>query len=334
MSAYVPASRAGTVAPTEIRVNVYDLSPYNDALIAFGLGAFHSGVEVGGVEWTYGQGATSATGVFSHDPRAVPNARFRTSVLVGTVRATRREIESVVESMKPQWPGRGYHIYKQNCNSFSEALVQRLCGGHLPGYVNRLAYLGKLFSCLIPDSMFQGAAGPSASGSGGGGRGQGEGEDEDEGGRGGSSGAGSVFRQGRRSTNTSAASTAPAGAGQRLGGGNVATLGSSGAGGGSSGHALSNGNGTSFWSRAGAGGGAAGEGGSVSGASAGAGSVPSVPQRRNAVGSTASPGGATTAASRELMLAAAMRRAGGAQAEGTARKSGADAEAEDANLLG
>jgi hypothetical protein len=53
-------------------LNVYDLSApaQNDMLVFLGLGAFHSGVEVHGVEWTFGSGGP---GIFSHAPRAAPN---------------------------------------------------------------------------------------------------------------------------------------------------------------------------------------------------------------------------------------------------------------------
>lgn len=38
----------------EVIVHVYDLSPVNDYSYDFGVGAFHSGVEVMGTEYTYG----------------------------------------------------------------------------------------------------------------------------------------------------------------------------------------------------------------------------------------------------------------------------------------
>jgi hypothetical protein len=43
--------------PQKVWLNVYDLNPNNDALIYIGLGAFHSGVEVHGTEYTFGSGA-------------------------------------------------------------------------------------------------------------------------------------------------------------------------------------------------------------------------------------------------------------------------------------
>lgn len=40
-----------------VYVNVYDLSPINDYMFPFGLGAYHSGIQVHGKEYTFGSGA-------------------------------------------------------------------------------------------------------------------------------------------------------------------------------------------------------------------------------------------------------------------------------------
>ena len=59
-----------------VRVNVYDLTPRNKYLFPMGLGFYHSGVEVRGREYMFGE-----DGVIAHPPRAIDN--FRQSVVVG-----------------------------------------------------------------------------------------------------------------------------------------------------------------------------------------------------------------------------------------------------------
>ena len=83
-------------------VNVYDLSKqhaegFNDYTHEFGLGLYHSGVEVNGVEYSFGSGA----GIFTCTPQIAPPAVFRCSVKVGETRLGYREISRLVDEMRP-----------------------------------------------------------------------------------------------------------------------------------------------------------------------------------------------------------------------------------------
>jgi deubiquitinase DESI2 len=66
-------------AAEPVFVNVYDLHASNDYVYSFGLGAYHSGVEVYGVEYSFGSGG----GVFSHAPKVGSGANFRESIPLG-----------------------------------------------------------------------------------------------------------------------------------------------------------------------------------------------------------------------------------------------------------
>ena len=57
----------------KVYLNVYDLSPANDFLYPIGFGLHHSGVEILGKEYTFASGA----GIFDHNPREAPGAKFR-----------------------------------------------------------------------------------------------------------------------------------------------------------------------------------------------------------------------------------------------------------------
>ena len=139
--------------PEPVIVNVYDLQnpQVNDLLFPLGLGIYHSGISVHGTEYTFGSGG----GVFSHEPKAAPSARFRCSIVLGEVDADSREVDSIVESMRSEWPGTRYHVMKNNCNSFSLELGRRLTGRAVPGWINRLSAIGNAAhsacSCLLPD---------------------------------------------------------------------------------------------------------------------------------------------------------------------------------------
>lgn len=89
-----------------IYLNVYDLNPQNDALFPLGLGAFHSGVEVHGFEYTFASGS----GVFSHSPKQAPGAPLRVTIHIADMQITGREVEAVIARMKPEWPGSKYDV--------------------------------------------------------------------------------------------------------------------------------------------------------------------------------------------------------------------------------
>ena len=125
---------------------VYDLGEANEYLNPVGLGTYHSGLQVHGTEWTF----ASQAGVFSHPPKGA-NAPFRQSIVLGTTQMSSSEIASLAGTMKPDWPGNSYHLIKKNCNCFSDALAKQILGKGIPGWVNRMADIGSMCSCLIPD---------------------------------------------------------------------------------------------------------------------------------------------------------------------------------------
>ncbi|KAH8280643.1 hypothetical protein KR054_003330, partial [Drosophila jambulina] len=131
-----------------VLLNVYDLCNLNDYTIAVGLGIFHSGIQLYGVEYGYGgHELPGMTGIFEMEPcnhkgELSESFRFRESILLGYTCLTSREVERIVERLgRRQFTGRAYHLVANNCNHFSIKLADILCGRPIPGWVNRLANL-------------------------------------------------------------------------------------------------------------------------------------------------------------------------------------------------
>ena len=97
-----------TVRAERVLVNVYDLNGANESLVDVGLGVFHSGIELHGVEYSFASGG----GIMSHAPRRAQGAVFREAVFLGEVRISSREVEALVSSMRPEWPGTRYHVLR------------------------------------------------------------------------------------------------------------------------------------------------------------------------------------------------------------------------------
>mmetsp|Transcript_4838 Transcript_4838/g.11568 ORF Transcript_4838/g.11568 Transcript_4838/m.11568 type:complete len:226 (+) Transcript_4838:94-771(+) len=144
-----------------IVVNVYDLTPSNNYTFDFGVGAFHSGVVVSGTEYTFGGHEGSSSGIFTHSPKQAPGAQFRVSIDMGETDMSHQDVQREISALGDHFRGNAYHLILCNCNHFAAELCLRLTGKRLPGWVNRLAYMGSWVSCLLPKGM--GVAHPESS---------------------------------------------------------------------------------------------------------------------------------------------------------------------------
>ncbi|KAK8510852.1 hypothetical protein V6N11_053682 [Hibiscus sabdariffa] len=134
-------------------LNVYDLTPMNNYLYWFGIGIFHSGIEVHGLEYGFGAHEYPTSGVFEVEPKSCPGFIFRRSILLGSTNLSRSEFRSLMEQLSQKYHGDTYHLIAKNCNHFTNEVCLQLTGKHIPGWVNRLAQLGSLCNCLLPESI-------------------------------------------------------------------------------------------------------------------------------------------------------------------------------------
>ncbi|XVF10887.1 hypothetical protein REPUB_Repub07fG0222100 [Reevesia pubescens] len=134
-------------------LNVYDLTPINNYLYWFGLGIFHSGIEVHGLEYGFGAHEYPTSGVFEVEPRSCPGFIFRRSVLLGSINMSRSEFRLFMEQLSEKYHGDTYHLIAKNCNHFTDEVCLQLTGKPIPGWVNRLARLGSFCNCLLPESI-------------------------------------------------------------------------------------------------------------------------------------------------------------------------------------
>lgn len=139
----------------KVFVNVYDLHHANDYAYYVGIGVFHSGIEIGDKEYSFGGHDFSYTGVFDIEPRTACGAKFREAHLLGEIDITPRELQRIVDELSDEFPGNSYHPLTRNCNTFANELCLRLLKVGIPSYVNRLANMGSALSCFIPQTGLQ-----------------------------------------------------------------------------------------------------------------------------------------------------------------------------------
>jgi hypothetical protein len=71
----------------------------NHHLYSFGLGAYHSGIEVCGAEFTFGSHDGDSSAVVAIEPRTAPGCAFRESIALGSTRMSLGEIRALANRM-------------------------------------------------------------------------------------------------------------------------------------------------------------------------------------------------------------------------------------------
>lgn len=138
------ATAPGRQQAERVFVRVYDLG--NTFLtrwpnaVAKGYGAFHSGVEVYGMEWSFGMTADNwSTGVAANLPGHHPDHCFRETLSMGCTSLSKGQVTEIIREMTLEWKGRTYDVLSRNCHHFSDELCRRLGVAPLPDWVNKLA---------------------------------------------------------------------------------------------------------------------------------------------------------------------------------------------------
>lgn len=138
---------------TPVYLNVYDLTPVNGYFYWAGLGVFHTGVEVHGVEYAFGAHDFPTSGVFEVEPRHCPGFKFRKSIFMGTTYLDPFQVREFMEHQSSNYKGDAYHLVVKNCNHFCTDICYQLTGNRIPKWVNRLARIGSLCNCILPENL-------------------------------------------------------------------------------------------------------------------------------------------------------------------------------------
>ncbi|XP_027126711.1 deSI-like protein At4g17486 [Coffea arabica] len=136
-----------------VNLNVYDLTSINGYAYWLGLGVYHSGVQVHGVEYAFGAHEYPTTGIFEGEPKQCDGFTFRKSLLMGWTEMTPGQVRGVMEELAEKYRGNAYNLITKNCNHFCNDACIKLTGNPIPSWVNRLAKLGFFCKCIIPVTL-------------------------------------------------------------------------------------------------------------------------------------------------------------------------------------
>ncbi|KAK9145036.1 hypothetical protein Sjap_004939 [Stephania japonica] len=101
-----------------VNLNVYDLDPINGSIYCLGLGLYHSGIQVHGVEYEFGGHDTPSTGIFRGKLRECPGLTFRNSILIERTDLGPHEVHKFMEDLSKSYTGTSYNLITKNCNHF------------------------------------------------------------------------------------------------------------------------------------------------------------------------------------------------------------------------
>jgi len=130
----------------------------NDYASVVGVGVYHSGVEVHGIEYAYGGHPYNVSGIFENNPGDAEelgeNFKFKESIHLGETDFSAYEVKRMIETLGEEYRGDSYHLITKNCNHFSQYLVKTLTGSDIPPWINRLANMSgsiPFFERWIPE---------------------------------------------------------------------------------------------------------------------------------------------------------------------------------------
>lgn len=131
-----------------VTLHIYDVVGHtlvrnmNCIFRALGTGAFHTGVEVFGHEWSYGYSDHRHSGVFCVAPRSCNAHAYREALHMGDTTLSPGEVQRLMEQMAGEWPGQDYDLLRRNCCHFTTSLCMRLGVGPIPNWLTNLASMG------------------------------------------------------------------------------------------------------------------------------------------------------------------------------------------------
>ncbi|KAF8103069.1 hypothetical protein N665_0188s0029 [Sinapis alba] len=136
-----------------VYLNVYDLTPINGYAYWFGLGVYHSGVEVHGIEYAFGAHEYPSTGIFEGEPKQCEGFTFRKSILIGKTDLGPLEVKATMDQLADKYKGSSYNLITNNCNHFCDDICLKLTENPIPSWVNRLARFGFMCNCVLPATI-------------------------------------------------------------------------------------------------------------------------------------------------------------------------------------
>ena len=126
-----------------IYLNVYHLSIINYAIQIFGIGFFHTTLEINNIEYSFGATTENVSGIFYNTfGEGSPNIQLKEKIYLGNTIYNDETIKRLLCLYIPYWMGKSYDPFLKNCNHFTHFFAEKLLRTSkvkkYPDYVNRI----------------------------------------------------------------------------------------------------------------------------------------------------------------------------------------------------
>lgn len=149
--------------PNTVWLNVYNMFLINETTSKFGLGVYHTGVEVFGEEFAFSGSLKDKSGLRRCQPGDaswLQNAYFSQSIKLGTTDLSQEEVREKFDSLHDEYHARRYSVVDRNCKHFTRDFCQEILALEhmsypdtlIPPFVDRVERTIAMCRCLMPKS--------------------------------------------------------------------------------------------------------------------------------------------------------------------------------------
>ena len=131
---------------------VYHLFWINYILQIFGLGLFHTTIEINEKEYSFGSTKEDIPGIFLFYLGELKHLTLKEKIYLGNTLYKKERIYKLLYLQSPYWMGRTYDPFVKNCNHFTKFFARILLNNkvYYPSYINKISKYGTLFASFYP----------------------------------------------------------------------------------------------------------------------------------------------------------------------------------------
>ena len=134
-----------------VYLNIYHVTIFNYILQFFGLGIFHSTLEINDIEYCFKLGFGDESGIFYNRSKdGIDKKWLKEKIYLGNTPYDSDSVNEIFKLYIPFWLGKTYNLFQKNCNDFTLFFASLLLRTdtviNYPEYVNRITIFAQYFN--------------------------------------------------------------------------------------------------------------------------------------------------------------------------------------------
>ena len=134
-----------------VYLNIYHITVFNYILQFFGLGIFHTTLEINDIEYCFKLGFGDESGIFYNRSKdGIDKKWLKEKIYLGNTPYDSDSVNEIFKLYIPFWLGKTYNLFQKNCNDFTLFFASLLLRTdtviNYPEYVNRITIFAQYFN--------------------------------------------------------------------------------------------------------------------------------------------------------------------------------------------